>query len=464
MRQRCCTAILTSFLTLSAAGSAPAGGVLFTEDFESYDAGSNLTGQGGWAGTTNFGTTSQIPVEASASLGSGQALDTRAITEADRFHAIGHALAALDPAEVSVLSVDAFALADSVNTAVGIGENPSPGPEFVTAEGFFSTWRFFWGYDNGWYFDFRGIAGVDDGNLYRTSLGTGEKVTLRIVVDGPAGLAHGQLVDGDDVTDTPTVPITPSQITALDGVALYSDRSLPGRNGAQFDNFRFEAVRGADLSPCGDVNRSGKLTSSDALAVLKAAVGQAANLQCPPRAQPLRTGQVDCHNTDGTPLSCLDSGQDGELQRGASRGFTDQGDGTVTDEATGLVWEKLSRDGSVHDVDLTYDWPGAFGKIADLNKASFAGQGDWRLPNVRELETLRDLDTTYPATPEILRAPCTEGVTVLDGSCTSSSYYWTSTTWLANPAVAWVVLFETGTVDASLKNTQRHVRAVRGGW
>lgn len=47
-------------------------------------------------------------------------------------------------------------------------------------------------------------------------------------------------------------------------------------------------------------------------------------------------------------------GDDGELQAGATLSYSDNGDGTITDNNTGLQWEKKSDDDSIHDVDTTY--------------------------------------------------------------------------------------------------------------
>lgn len=61
--------------------------------------------------------------------------------------------------------------------------------------------------------------------------------------------------------------------------------------------------------------------------------------------------------------------------------LVDQGDGTVSDEAAGLLWE---REGS--DYPLT--WEEAAGYVESLNERRFAGHADWRLPTVPELSTL----------------------------------------------------------------------------
>jgi len=53
-----------------------------------------------------------------------------------------------------------------------------------------------------------------------------------------------------------------------------------------------------------------------------------------------KTGQTTCYNTSGTEISCTDTGQDGDLQKGVtspSPRFTDNGDGTVTDNLTELM-------------------------------------------------------------------------------------------------------------------------------
>ena len=111
----------------------------------------------------------------------------------------------------------------------------------------------------------------------------------------------------------------------------------------------------------------------------------------------LATGQITCYDSNGAVISCLSTGQDGELKKGAARSYTDNGNGTVTDNVTGLMWEKLTNDGTIHDVNNSYTWDVAFGKIQTLNSANFAGHNDWRLPNVNELQTLINYGTAFPA-------------------------------------------------------------------
>jgi len=91
--------------------------------------------------------------------------------------------------------------------------------------------------------------------------------------------------------------------------------------------------------------------------------------------------------------------------------FVDNGDGTVTDNLTGIQWEKKTDDSSVHDKDNLYSWSSAFPSIAadgtvftgflsTLNAACFAGHCDWRLPTYVELVTL--VSEPYPC----VTSPC----------------------------------------------------------
>src|SRR5439155_4104024 len=116
-------------------------------------------------------------------------------------------------------------------------------------------------------------------------------------------------------------------------------------------------------------------------------------------------------------------------------------DGTIADNNTGLMWEKLSMDGSVHDVSNTYTWANAFAQhVATLNSTSFAGHNDWRMPNVKELESIMNYQNVDPTVSPAFNTNCTSGCTVLTCSCTtSSSGYWSSTTAASNPSTAGVL-------------------------
>ncbi len=135
-----------------------------------------------------------------------------------------------------------------------------------------------------------------------------------------------------------------------------------------------------------------------------------------------------------------------------ARSYTDNGDGTITDNVTGLMWEKLSDDGSVHDWNDAYTWSDAFNvKIAALNSAGgFAGYTDWRLPNVFELQSIVDYGQPTFAIPvgPLFQTGCIPSCTVITGSCTSFGYTWSST---SQPALfgAFAVDFFSGTGDTA---------------
>jgi len=152
----------------------------------------------------------------------------------------------------------------------------------------------------------------------------------------------------------------------------------------------------------------------------------------------------------------------------------DNGDGTITDTKTGLMWEKKSDDGTIHDKDNTYTWSTgapwnntgtaftAF--LATLNAGGgFAGYTDWRLPNRKELESLTNLQTFSPATFPAFDTACAPACTVLMCSCTVSSGYWSSSSCADGPQGAWVVDFGDGYVGAGDKTGNDYVRAVRAG-
>jgi uncharacterized protein DUF1566/List-Bact-rpt repeat protein len=103
-----------------------------------------------------------------------------------------------------------------------------------------------------------------------------------------------------------------------------------------------------------------------------------------------RTGQGTCYDTAGDVINCSGTGQDGDLRMGVVQDgprFTDNEDGTVTDNLTGLIWLKNANclgynnwEGSLTAVNLLAS--GA----CDLTDGS--GAGDWRMPNINELASL----------------------------------------------------------------------------
>jgi hypothetical protein len=188
----------------------------------------------------------------------------------------------------------------------------------------------------------------------------------------------------------------------------------------------------------------------------------------PPCTQFPATGQTTCWNSAGTVIACAGTGQDGDIKAGAALSYTDNGDGTITDNNTGLMWEKKSDDGSIHDKDTLYTWANAFAVyIAGLNAgAGFAGHTDWRVPNVKELQSIMNYENFNPAVSPAFNTGCVAACTVLTCSCTAARGYWSSSTVAIpplGPSDAWLVVFFDGSMIANFKGNERRVRAVRSG-
>ncbi len=121
-------------------------------------------------------------------------------------------------------------------------------------------------------------------------------------------------------------------------------------------------------------------------------------------------------------------------------GFVDNGDGTITDTHTGLMWAQASH--------VPVTWEGA---ITHCETLSLAGHPDWRLPNRNELTSLVDYSKYNPSIDTAF----------FPGN--QSSYYWSSTTHAYGSGGAWFVCFHYGLVNGNDKSNSYYVRAVRAG-
>jgi hypothetical protein len=167
------------------------------------------------------------------------------------------------------------------------------------------------------------------------------------------------------------------------------------------------------------------------------------------------TGQTSCYNSSGSTITCSGAGQDGSyILLNPQLSYIDNGDGTVTDKYTGLMWKKCSEPDTTTNCSgtpNTYIWTNAISQCENL---TYAGYSDWRLPNMKELFSLIKyegssrpyIDTTYFPN-------------------TVNGYYWTSTTFALTPSRAMYVHFGSGDVSDSHKtNTGNlYVRCVRAG-
>ena len=180
-----------------------------------------------------------------------------------------------------------------------------------------------------------------------------------------------------------------------------------------------------------------------------------------------RSGQKGCWNTAGAKVNCSGTRQDGADTAGFKIRLLDGGNGTLTDANTRLVWEKLSRDGGIHERNTLYTWDQALAKIATLNTPPcFANVCNWRLPNVKELQSIVDYERKQPAFAKQFLKKCQPGCTVATCSCTpippagSTGGFWTSTTNRIATTEAFQVLNMTGAIAPVAKSATGNVRAV----
>lgn len=167
-----------------------------------------------------------------------------------------------------------------------------------------------------------------------------------------------------------------------------------------------------------------------------------------------KTGQTTSYGTR----------DDGALQIGVAwpvPRFTDNSDGTVTDNLTGLIWLKSARCEIFFDGDPIghnqRSWSNALTAANSLAEgycglSDGSSAGDWRLPNVRELHSLIDFSQYNPVLPS--GHPFT-GV--------QSYSYWSSTTRAHFTATAWYVRLKAGTMYGLAKTDMCYMWPVRGG-
>ena len=167
-----------------------------------------------------------------------------------------------------------------------------------------------------------------------------------------------------------------------------------------------------------------------------------------------------CPECDNAPVAktgqttIFATGDDGDYEMGVanpSPRFTDNGDGTVTDNLTGLIWLQYascfgSRNWATALIDCNLLNSGECGLTDDTV------EGDWRFPNVKELQSLIDFGQLTPALPS--GHPFTS---------VQSNTYWSSTTYAGITGYAWSVYMSNGNVLFNINANHYFVWPVRGG-
>ena len=130
--------------------------------------------------------------------------------------------------------------------------------------------------------------------------------------------------------------------------------------------------------------------------------------------------------------------------------FTDNANGTVTDNLTGLIWLKNANSFSVKN------WENAMSICKNLaddgsNLTDGSKAGDWRLPSAKEIQSLIDFNNYDPA--------LTSGHPFINIQAT---YYWTSTTYAGIDTLAWSAIIVNGYVYTNDKRRSYYIWPVRG--
>ena len=203
----------------------------------------------------------------------------------------------------------------------------------------------------------------------------------------------------------------------------------------------------------GDVNADARIDIADATTILGFLfLGSPAELVplCKPEVfcgLPA-TGQTMCDGVSPGPDNCGDTtcpGQDAHYQAGCppEERFLDNGDGTVTDNCTGLMWQK-NTPAIKGNFNYFVDWCRALDYCDNL---TFAGHDDWRLPNVVELMSLIDYGDDFDRTYSVFDPP-------------PITRYWSSTVGIVDHD-SYYVDFQGEGSGRSTRNGEYCARAVR---
>jgi hypothetical protein len=247
------------------------------------------------------------------------------------------------------------------------------------------------------------------------------------------------------------------------GVAFIKGSDAAGRSAITWEGqFATSANPGGAFSFNGVIPADCVATLSDGTSTIEVVVLDCTPVSVAPAPVP-RTGQTLCYDNtgnSGATVTCAGTGQDGALQRGVvwpNPRFTDNNNGTITDNLTGLTWLKDQA------CLFSQTWSNALAAASTLADGNVACgltdgsvAGDWRLPNRNELTSLLDLGDSG------LTGKLPAGHPFLNNG---GNLFWTSTTVVVEglTSSAWIVYFLTGEVRTASKNSTIYVTAVRGG-
>jgi hypothetical protein len=149
-----------------------------------------------------------------------------------------------------------------------------------------------------------------------------------------------------------------------------------------------------------------------------------------------QTDQIRCYDGRRREIDCAGTGQDGDIRAGHPwpKPRFEEKNAVVKDILSGLMWTKNAT-----PAEFPQTWGEAFEYVNRMNASCSHGYDDWRLPNIRELESLVVLDQHSPALPE---SHPFQNV---------GQGYWSSTTSVYDTSFAWVLYSDDGNVGVGFK-------------
>jgi hypothetical protein len=149
---------------------------------------------------------------------------------------------------------------------------------------------------------------------------------------------------------------------------------------------------------------------------------------------------------------------DSIVQTAPDSRFTNNGDGTVTDMQTGLMWARCRQgfQGAVCDTassvaTSTFTWAEALALNSATSDTVILLRTDWRLPNIKELQSLVERSCSNPAINDSVFPN------------TGNSFFWSASPYAFVTNSAWGVFFSDGSVSTNLRGDGQSVRLVHGG-